>query len=234
MTITLRILKTVIIYVLLSMATFLMLRGILIYLPMRDDIGFLQFKKDYLHILPWKIAFYVHVFSIFFALLAGFFQFSNTLLKEHRQLHRLIGRIYAYDILLINFPATMIMAIYANGGLTCKVAFVLLDLLWFWFTLKAVIAARQKKITAHKQYMIRSYALTLSAVMLRAWKIVISSLVHIDPLTLYQIDTWMGFVPNLLFAEWLIRRITLTPKTKVNKYQVKYTTSNNSEGDKSP
>ena len=54
--------------------------------------------------------------------------------------------------------------------------------------------------------MIRSYALTLSAVMLRSWKIIILSFVYVDPLHLYMIDAWMGFVPNLLFAEWLIRR----------------------------
>jgi len=54
--------------------------------------------------------------------------------------------------------------------------------------------------------MIRSYALTLSAVMLRTWKIIILSVVYVDPLHLYMIDAWLGFVPNLLFAEWLIRR----------------------------
>jgi hypothetical protein len=28
---------------------------------------------------------------------------------------------------------------------------------------------------------------------------------HIDPVHLYMIDAWMGFVPNLLVAEWWIR-----------------------------
>jgi hypothetical protein len=46
----------------------------------------------------------------------------------------------------------------------------------------------------------------LSAVTLRTWKIIFLSMVYIDPLHLYMIDAWMGFVPNLLFAEWLIRR----------------------------
>lgn len=183
-----------------------MLRGIVEYFPMQDNIGFLQFKQPYLHILPWKVAFYMHVFSIIFALLAGFTQFSNIILKEHRQLHRLMGKIYVYDILIVNFPATMIMAIYANGGLPTKTAFVILDCLWFWFTLQAIIAIKNKNIARHKQYMIRSYALTVSAVTLRLWKIIIGGFIHIDPLTLYQVDAWMGFVPNLLFAEWLIRR----------------------------
>jgi uncharacterized membrane protein len=183
-----------------------MLKGIVRYFPMQDNIGFLQFKQDYLHIWYWKIAFYTHVFSIIFSLLAGFTQFSNFILNERKSIHRLMGKIYIYDVLLINFPATMVMAIYANGFLPAKTAFVVLDCLWFWFTYKAVAEIKQGNVIAHKQYMIRSYALTISAVTLRTWKIIISGFVYIDPVHLYMIDAWMGFVPNLLFAEWLIRR----------------------------
>lgn len=183
-----------------------MLKGIIRYIPMQDNIGFLRFKQDYIHILPWKIAFYTHVFSVSFALIAGFTQFSNTVLKEHRNIHKLIGKIYAYDILLVNFPATMIMAVYANGGLPVKIAFVLLDCLWFWFTYRAIAEVKKRNFVKHKQFMIRSYALTLSAVSLRLWKIVIGGLFYIDTISLYRIDAWMGFVVNLMFAEWLIRR----------------------------
>ena len=202
----LRILRDIFIYVLLCVATLLMLKGIVRYYPMRDDIGFLRFKQPYLHYPIWKAAFYIHVFSILPVLLAGFTQFSRLILKENKQLHRLVGRIYAYDILLLNAPAGMVLAINANGLLPGRAAFVILDCLWFWFTLKALLEARKGNIAAHRRYMIRSYALTLSAVMLRGWKLIILSFVTVDPLHLYMIDAWLGFVPNLLFAEWLIYR----------------------------
>ena len=200
------------------MATFLMLKGIIRYYPMQDNIGFLQFKQDYIHILPWKVAFYTHVFTIIFALLAGFTQFSALILKDHTNIHRLVGKIYIYDVLLINVPAAMIMAIYANGLLPTKTAFVILDCLWFWFTYKAVVEIKKGNVAAHKRFMIRSYALTLSAVSLRAWKIIILSFVDIDPLHLYMINAWMGFVPNLLFAEWLIRRKRKPPTAQNGNY----------------
>jgi hypothetical protein len=194
------------VYGVLCVATYLMLRIIVDYSAFKDNIGFLRFKQDYLDIPWWKTAFYIHVFSSIFALLAGFTQFSGHILKNHRKVHRLIGRIYAIDILFINFPAGMIMAIYANGHLPSKIAFVILDSLWFIFTYKAVVAAKAKRIAEHKQFMIRSYALTFSAITLRTWKLILSNSFHLDPLSLYMIDAWMGFVPNLLFAEWLIRR----------------------------
>lgn len=182
-----------------------MLTAIVEYTSFRTDVGFLLFKQDYLNNTVWKTAFYIHVFSSIFVLMAGFTQFSNFVLQKHRKLHKAIGKMYVYNILLINFPAGMIMAFYANGLWVSKTAFILLDCLWFLFTLKAIIAIKNKNVKQHKEYMIRSYALTFSAITLRTWKIILSHLFVIDPVTLYMIDAWMGFVPNLLYAEWLIR-----------------------------
>jgi len=176
------------------------------YVSFQTDVGFLKLKQDYLDITIWKVAFYTHVFSSVLTLCAGFTQFSNYILKQHKNLHRLIGKFYAYNIFFINFPAGMIMAIYANGHLPTKIAFIILDSLWFLFTYKAVTAIRSKDIKMHKRFMIRSYALTCSAITLRLWKIVLTNSFALDPHTIYMIDAWLGFVPNLLFAEWLIRK----------------------------
>ncbi len=186
-----------------------MLLTIAQYASLQTNVGFLQFKQDYITIGIWRAAFYTHVFSSLLTVCAGFTQFSGYVLKHHKKLHRLVGRIYAYDILLVNVPAGMIMAFYANGGIPSKTAFIILDCLWFLFTYKAVAAARVKDIKKHQRFMIRSYALTFSAITLRSWKIILSHSFTIDPVTLYMIDAWMGFVPNLLFAEWLIRRKNL-------------------------
>jgi hypothetical protein len=100
----------------------------------------------------------------------------------------------------------MILAFNANGDWPSRIAFIMLDSLWFWFTLQAFIEIKRGNVIAHKRFMMRSYALTFSAITLRIWKVILSSSFVIDPTTLYMIDAWMGFVPNLLFAEWLIRR----------------------------
>lgn len=154
----------------------------------------------------WRTAFYIHVFSSILTLLAGFTQFSSYILREHKAFHRLMGRIYVVAVLFINFPSGMILAFNANGQLPSKIAFIILDSLWFWFTLQAFLAIRKGNVLSHKQFMIRSYALTFSAITLRTWKLILSASFVIDPVTLYMIDAWMGFVPNLLLAEWWIRK----------------------------
>ena len=206
------VIKSLLVYLLLCAAAFLMLKGIVQYFPMRDDIGFLRFKQSYLHIKIWKIAFYTHVFTSILTLLAGFTQFSGDVLRTHKKVHRFIGKLYVCAVLFINFPSGMVMAVYANGGITSKIAFVILDSLWFWFTLKAFIEIKNKRVIAHKQFMMRSYALTLSAVTLRTWQYILSHSFVIDAAILYKIDAWMGFVPNLIFAEWLIKRSQLRKK----------------------
>jgi len=197
--------RSLAVYMVLCIATYLMLRILLDYSAFRDDVGFLRFKQAYVGYTWWKAAFYVHVFSAIFALLAAFTQFSSQVLQDHRLLHRWVGRIYAYDILVVNFPAGMVLACCANGLLPGRIAFVLLDTLWFAFTLLGVRAARRGQWTRHRAMMIRSYALTFSAITLRTWKFILVRTTHIDPVHLYMIDAWMGFVPNLLIAEWWIR-----------------------------
>jgi len=199
------LLKGMLVYLVLCVATFLMLRMVLDYTALRDDVDFLRFKQNFVGYWWWKLAFYAHVFSSLGALLAGFTQFSSQILREHRSWHRFIGRIYAYDILVINFPAGMVLAVCANGLLPGRIAFVLLDCLWFAFTLIAVAAAREGHIARHREFMVRSYALTFSAITLRSWKLLLSRSFQIEPVHLYMIEAWMGFVPNLLVAEWWIR-----------------------------
>lgn len=152
--------KSLFVYLILCTAIFLMLRMVADYSALRDDVDFLRFKQAYVGYWWWKSAFYIHVFTAIFALMAGPVQFSETFLRDHRPLHRIIGRLYAYDILAINFPAGMVLAVFANGMLPGRIAFVLLDSLWFSFTLIAVVAARHGQIARHREFMIRSYSMT--------------------------------------------------------------------------
>lgn len=192
-------------YTVLGLACFLMLRTIIGYTTFQTNVQFLAQKQDYIGNPIWMFAFYTHVFSAVVALMAGFTQFSKQFLQDHRQWHRWFGRVYVVVVLLINVPAGLIMGIYANGGMIGKTAFLLLDVLWFLTTYLGYTKAKKRNFVAHKNWMIRSYALTLSAITLRTWKIILSHSFNIDMAPLYIIDAWLGFVPNLLMAEAIIR-----------------------------
>jgi uncharacterized membrane protein len=186
------------------------------YIPYNTDVGFLRIKQQYIGIDHWRTAFFIHVYASMWVLFAGFTQFSKRLLKNSPRLHRTLGYIYVVDVLLITGPAGLIMGFYANGGTVSRIAFVLLAVLWIFFTAMALVKAKQKKFKAHRNFMIRSYALTLSALTLRAWKYGITNTMHVPPMDVYRIVAWVGWVGNLLVAEFIIRRSLLMKKKKLN------------------
>jgi hypothetical protein len=198
----------------LAFFTWLMARITITYIPYNTDVGFLRIKQQYIHVDSWRTAFFIHVYASMWVLFAGFTQFSKTLLRERPGLHRIMGYIYVTDVLLITGPAGLLMGFYANGGLSSRIAFVLLAALWMFFTAMALIKAKQKDFRAHRRYMIRSYALTLSALTLRAWKYSIANSIAIPPMDLYRIVAWLGWLGNLVVAEWIIRKMK---KKKENK-----------------
>jgi Predicted membrane protein (DUF2306) len=171
---------------------------------MHTDTAFLQLKQDYLHITEWRFAFYTHVFSSIFVLLAGFTQFSNTIFKKYRSVHKKMGYLYVINILMVTGPASLLMGFYANGGLSSHIAFVLLAILWLGFTAIALYKAIKKDFVAHRSFMIRSFALTLSAITLRIWKVIFAASTDIPPMDRYRIIAWLGWVLNLIVAECII------------------------------
>jgi Predicted membrane protein (DUF2306) len=190
----------------LAFFSWLMLRITLGYWPIRSDAGFLRIKQQYLGIRHWEISFWIHVFTSMLPLLAGFTQFSAWILQRHRKLHRTMGKVYVISVLFVTGPASLVMAFYANGGLTSRAAFVTLAVLWLVTTAVGWRKVISRDWKLHREWMIRSYALTLSAITLRAWKYLIVLVFEPAPMDAYRIVAWLGFIPNIIFAEWWIRR----------------------------
>ena len=197
---------------LLSFFFVLMGRITLQYIPVRTDAAFLQIKQDYISITPWLIAFFIHVFTSMVALAAGFTQFSPLSSDRRKKIHRIMGKCYIIVVVFVSGPASFIMALLANGGLSSRIAFTSLSLLWMYCTAQAWKTVRAGQYELHRRWMYRSYALTLSAVTLRGWKWLLIALFHLHPLDTYKIVAWMGFVPNLVVAEWLITRRASIPR----------------------
>jgi uncharacterized membrane protein len=199
----------------LAFFSILMVRITLPYLSLDTDIGFLRIKQWIIHNDVWLFAFFAHVFTSVFVVLAGFTQFYNPFPKKLNTMHRMMGKAYVIIVVLISGPAGFVMSLYANGGWSSRVGFSILSILWIYFTARAFVAIRQKNFSLHGKFMIRSYALTLSALTLRAWKYVIVLLFQPHPMDAYQVVAWLGWIPNLLIAEWLIRK-NLTKKILAN------------------
>ncbi|WP_294286927.1 DUF2306 domain-containing protein [uncultured Chryseobacterium sp.] len=184
----------------------LMLKITLEYIPLRTDASFLMIKQTEVTQRPEYLSFfYTHVYTSIFVLLSGFLAIVR---KDFgmKDFHRNAGKIYVLLILVLAAPSGMYMGIFANGGLYSKISFVLLSGLWWFSTFKAYRLARRREFAAHKQWMWRSFAFTLSAITLRMWKVILVYTFHPDPMEVYQIIAWLGWIPNILIIEYLIAK----------------------------
>jgi uncharacterized membrane protein len=183
----------------------LMLKITLDYVPVSSNASFLMIKQTEVHSRPEYLPiFYIHVYSSIFALLAGFIAVFFD--KNLKYLHRFSGRIYVIVTLLLSSVSGIYIGFFANGGWIAKLAFVLLGILWFYGTYRAYAEIRKRNIRQHRFWMWRSFALALSAITLRMWKVILVYLFNPNPMDVYQIIAWLGWVPNLLVVEYLIKK----------------------------
>lgn len=191
---------------LFAWAVWLMVELTLPYVTFEKNVDFLLTKLNVYHIKYWRYGFYVHIFSSTLVLIAGFTQFSRTVMKKMPKLHKVMGYIYAITLIFISGPGALAMAFHANGGVPARASFVLLTFLWYVFTITAMVFVFKKKWNEHGNFMLRSYALTFSAITLRLYAFGIDYFhLPIKPVDAYITIAWLSWVPNLLVAELLIR-----------------------------
>lgn len=150
------------------------------------------------------LAFVLHISASPIALALGAMQFFPRLRARRPALHRWTGRIYASAI-LIGGLSGLVVALGAKGGIVVSLGFGILSILWIGITVNAVRLAMAGQIAKHRRWMIRSFALTFAAVTLRLYLLgFMAAGFEYTEASLYL--AWICWIPNMLFAEWYIRR----------------------------
>ncbi|WP_158856072.1 DUF2306 domain-containing protein [Lunatibacter salilacus] len=182
----------------------------LLYFLIDRNFGLLQSKEHLLLQDPyWNIGFYTHIIFGGIALLVGWIQFVEKWRNSSLVLHRTIGRIYLFSVLLSSVGGIYI-GFYATGGLIPSVGFISLGVLWLLTTYLGYSFIRRKRINGHRKWMIYSYALTFAAVTLRIWLPLLSILFG-EFLIAYKITAWLSWVPNLVVAYFINRSVENNP-----------------------
>ncbi|MEU1734787.1 DUF2306 domain-containing protein [Streptosporangium sp. NPDC020145] len=195
--------------------------GIAVYAPLpyltdtlrhlaRSDVGI---AATYVDQPGWaQAALYVHICFGGLALLVSPTQFVVRLRTRFPGFHRLCGRVVIVAMIVAGV-AGLVMAPANMAGPVGTAGFGTLAVLWTTFAVAAYRAIRRGDVAAHRRWATRAFALTYAAVMLRAWPLVLVPLqtaFGVDEVTAfdrsYLADSFLSWVPNLLFAEVLLRR----------------------------
>jgi uncharacterized membrane protein len=120
-------------------------------------------EQAYLGKIPFLII--PHVLAGVAALLIGPLQFSSRVRRHNPKFHRILGRIYVSSV-LVAAPLAIILSNHRHDprAIHFVVANVVQSGTWMITTVAAFLTARNRNIQEHREWMVRSYAVTFTFV----------------------------------------------------------------------
>jgi hypothetical protein len=120
-------------------------------------------ERAYLRTIPWLII--PHATAGIIALLSGPLQFSSRLRRSIPKFHRALGRIYVGSV-FIAAPLGIVLSNHRRDPHTFY--FVAANIVqagtWLLVTTAAFLTARNRHFQQHREWMVRSYAVTFTFV----------------------------------------------------------------------
>lgn len=147
----------------------------------------------------WKLFFFPHILLGVIALFVGAYQLTSKS-RKNRKRHRFLGRIYGFSVLL-NVLVVPYIALYATGGGQSTIAFLVLDVCWLLTTAIAILYIRYKNIAKHREWMLRSYAVTFVFVTFRIFLLIIQVSVHVPFTISFPLSVYLSILFNLLITQ---------------------------------
>lgn len=161
-----------------------------------------------------SLIFILHAFSGGAALLTGPLQFNRQLLNKKRSVHFLLGRIYVGSIWIAS-GAGLWSALFFDVTFVAKVALGLVSILWFASTTIALRRILNRQIGAHREWMIRSFALSFFFVTFSIWVPGLASTSLPEEIG-YPLAVFLSWGLNLMVAEWWIHHTRVAKHRRVN------------------
>jgi uncharacterized membrane protein len=120
-------------------------------------------ERAYLSTIPWLII--PHALAGVIALISGPLQFSGRLRRSRTKLHRVLGRVYVVSV-FIAAPLGVVMSNHRHDphAIHFVVANTVQAGTWLIATTAAFLTARNRHIQQHREWMVRSYAVTFTFV----------------------------------------------------------------------
>ena len=117
-----------------------------------------QSHPDWAYYFPVRWWLIPHGVGGLIALVAGPFQFSSRLRRQHLHVHRMTGRAYLIGV-AIAVPFSVHLSL-THATLAFRFFLLTLAAAWLLATAVAFAAVRNRNVQIHREWMVRSYAIT--------------------------------------------------------------------------
>ena len=149
----------------LKRALWIMMTAMTLSVIFYSEIPLLRQKTEraYLGTIPWLII--PHAIGGVIAFLSGPLQFSSRLRHRNPKFHRGLGRVYVLSV-FIAAPLAVVMSNHRHDPRA--IHFVAANIVqagtWLLVTTAAFLTARNRHFQQHREWMVRSYAVTFTFV----------------------------------------------------------------------
>lgn len=159
-----------------------------------------------LNVPVWLNVMYIHVAFACIAMAAGLLNFSKRVFAKSRKFHRLNGYLYFVSVLIVVLTSGY-MAPYATGGKIVSIGFNAINIIWPLITIIALVQIKKKRMTQHRNWMIRSYAFCFTNMVLHLITAMVNQGFGLDYPTSYTIGVYGAIVVLLVIPAIVIRLI---------------------------
>jgi Predicted membrane protein (DUF2306) len=183
----------------------LLIYNTLPYFSFSKDFDFIKERSFLFQSNLYNTCFYIHITAGALCIGTALIQFSRYMLKKSKAIHRISGKIYVGAVLFLGAPTGLYMAFFAKGSFWERALFMFMASWWFITTLNGLTTIHKRNIIAHKIWMMRSYAMAMTAVTFRVYYIFLY-MMDWKLLENYQFSLWISVIGNMLITEWIIHR----------------------------
>jgi uncharacterized membrane protein len=147
----------------------------------------------------------IHVVAGVIALLFGPLQFVRHIRTRRPAIHRATGYVYV-TACAIGAPAGFFIALGTTSGPLAASGFATAALLWPLFTWRGFRAVVERRFGDHREWMLRSYAMTAAAITLRLMLPFSGLVLGLKFDVAYPVIAWLSWLTNLALVEIHVRR----------------------------
>lgn len=156
----------------------------------------------------------MHVTLASIAMATACLQIWPWLRRERPRTHRLAGRVYVFGGVLPAGVCGLVIGAVSPFGPVIRASNVLLAMVWIACAVAGLRAARARQMAAHRRWMVRSVALTMSVITNRVWAVIVTLLLlpqlpttfggneQLMVQSIAGLSGWLGWVLPLLIVEW--------------------------------
>ncbi|QDU57807.1 DUF2306 domain-containing protein [Aeoliella mucimassa] len=178
------------------------------YLPPNFHAVFLLGRQGYFFgIYQW--AFYAHLIAGPVTLVLGTLLMSETLRSRWPKGHRTMGQVQVAAVLLLLCPSGLVMSYWAMSGVIAAVGLATLAMLTAVSILLGWRAAVAGRMDAHRRWMLRTFALLASSIVLR---LIAGTTEWLQLQGNYPLSVWVSWIAPLVVVELYLRSRRRAPQ----------------------